>query len=135
MILAFRPHHFLCTVGFKGMGYSPYFVENYSQIVEALQNDEELPIQVIRGVDSICHACPHQSLGNCVVEEKIQNLDAHHGQILNLKPGDVLSWREAKQRLKDHMTLEAFHRACADCEWKSWGVCEKALKKLRAMSP
>lgn len=132
MILSFRPHHFLCTIGFKGMGYSPSFVENYSQIMRALQQDDELSIQVVVREDSICAACPHQSLGNCIVEEKIQTLDANHGQILNLQPGDILSWREAKQRLKHYMTLEAFHKACAVCEWKSWGVCEKALKKLHA---
>lgn len=115
------------------MGYSPHFVENYSQIVDALQKDEERPLQVVAGEDSICVACPHQSTKGCAVEEKIQGLDARHSQILNLKPGDVLSWREAQQRLKDHMTLENFHQACAGCEWKTLGVCEDALKKLRTI--
>jgi hypothetical protein len=132
MKIAFRPHHFLCTLGFRGSGYSPHFVKNYTQIVEALQRDEELPIQVIEGADSICAACPHQSIEGCAVEEKIQGLDARHAHILNLKAGGVLSWKEAQQRLKDHMTIEAFHHACAGCEWKAWGVCEIALRKLRA---
>lgn len=134
MKLSFRPHHFLCTIGFQGIGYSPHFVENYKKIVEAIQKDEELLIQVVVSEDSICSACPHQSTQGCAVEEKIQGLDARHAQILRLKQGDILSWREAKQRLKDHMTLDGFHQACSGCEWKALGVCESTLKKLRAMS-
>ena len=28
-MLEFRPHHFLCTLGFEGKGYSDEFVRNY----------------------------------------------------------------------------------------------------------
>ena len=115
------------------MGYSPYFVENYSQVVDTLYKNEDCSLQVVAADDSICKACPHQSIKGCAVEEKIQGLDARHSQILNLKPGDILSWKEAQQRLKDNMTLEAFHHACAGCEWKELGVCEAALSKLRAV--
>lgn len=115
------------------MGYSPHFVENYSQVVDILYKNEDYSLQVVTDEDSICKACPHQSVKGCAVEEKIQGLDARHGQILNLKPGDILSWKEAQQRLKDNMNLEAFHYACAGCEWKELGVCEAALRKLRAV--
>lgn len=131
MRLSFRPHHFLCTLGFQGMGYSPGFVENYAQIVKALQDNEELSIEVVAGRDSICNACPHQGMTGCETEEKIQSLDSRHSQILNIHPGDILSWREGKERLKERMTIDAFHGACEGCQWKDYGVCEKALKKLR----
>lgn len=134
MKITFRPHHFLCTLGFQGKGYSAPFVENYTQIVEALQKDEALPIQVVAEKDSICMACPHQSLRGCATEEKIEALDSRHSHILNLKPGDVLSWKEAQERLKENMTLEKFHHACAGCQWKALGVCETALKKLRVLT-
>ena len=132
MKISFRPHHFLCTLGFQGKGYSPDFVENYQHIVDAIQKDEELAIQVVACEDSICRACPHQGEKGCRVEEKIQELDARHAQILRLKQGDLLSWAEAKKRLKDDMTLDGFHQACSGCEWKALGICEAALKKLRA---
>lgn len=130
MKLSFRPHHFLCTLGFQGMGYSPGFIENYTDIVEALQDNEELPIEVVAGADSICWACPHQGGGVCTTEEKIKGLDARHAQILNINPGDVLTWRMGKGRLKEHMTMSAFHKACEGCQWKSQDVCEEALKTL-----
>lgn len=131
MKLSFRPHHFLCTLGFQGKGYSPKFVENYTQIAEALRENEELPIQVVSSSDSICGACPHQEEGVCTVEEKIQGLDARHSQILSIKPGDTLTWKMGQEYLKEKMTIEAFHHACQGCEWKSMGVCETALRKLR----
>ncbi|HUX80489.1 MAG TPA: DUF1284 domain-containing protein [Alphaproteobacteria bacterium] len=130
MKLSFRPHHFLCTLGFQGKGYSPEFIENYTQIVEALQENEELPIEVVVGADSICEACPHQEKGKCTTEEKIQKLDSHHSQILSIRSGDVMTWKRGKELLREHMTIEAFHKACEGCQWKSLGVCEDSLRKL-----
>ncbi|OJW47573.1 MAG: hypothetical protein BGO67_04295 [Alphaproteobacteria bacterium 41-28] len=130
MKFSFRPHHFLCTLGFQGMGYSPEFIENYTHIVEALQDNEELLIEVVAGADSICTACPHQGGGVCRTEDKIRGLDDRHAQVLGIVPGDVLSWKMGKNRLKENMTLDAFHKACEGCQWKSSGVCEEALQKL-----
>ncbi len=130
MTFSFRPHHFLCTLGFQGRGYSPSFIENYEKIAAALRHNEELPLRVVPTHDSICGACPHQKKGGCEKEDKIQRLDQQHSQILGLKMGETLSWRKAKERLKKHMTLDAFHHACAGCSWKSLGVCESALKEL-----
>jgi len=131
MNISFRPHHFLCTLGFQGKGYSPRFVENYRHIVSALQHNDSLPITIAPTNDSICKACPHQNQNACQKEEKIQELDKRHLEILNLKMGDVITWFEAKGRLQKHMTLKAFHRACAGCQWKVLGFCEQALRRLK----
>lgn len=135
MKVSFRPHHFLCTLGFQGVGYSPEFVQNYCHIVKALHENEELSIEVVPHVDSICDSCPHNERGLCKMEDKIQGLDARHAQVLGIAHGDILTWKEGKKRLKDKMTLEAFHRACTGCQWKDWGVCETALLKLRGEGP
>ncbi len=131
MKLSFRPHHFMCTLGFQGMGYSPEFIQNYTQLIQIIQENEDLPIEVVKNTDSICKPCPHRRGAKCRGEAKIQTLDARHSQILNIHPGDFLSWREAKARIKDHMTVEAFHEVCSGCEWKILGVCEKSLLKFR----
>lgn len=131
MIFSFRPHHFLCTLGFQGKGYSPGFIENYTVLVESLHQNEEIPLHVVEKGDSICQACPHLSHRGCEQEEKIQRLDTRHSHVLKIKPGDILTWREAKETLKKFMTLEAFHQACVGCQWKSLGVCERALRNLR----
>ncbi len=129
-MFSFRPHHFLCTLGFKGMGYSPVFVQNYNEIVKALHENEELLIHVVDQTDSICNACPHRRGELCDSHEKIQGLDARHANTLQLKAGDRISWRESKKRIKERMSLDKFHQVCEGCEWKSLGVCEAALKKL-----
>lgn len=131
MSFAFRPHHFLCTLGFQGKGYSPDFVENYGEIASALEKNPNLSIRVVESEDSICRACPHQTDRGCAEEDKISLLDGRHLQVLKIKGGEIFSWAHMKQRLKTHMTLEAFHRACAGCVWKSLGVCEAALRALR----
>lgn len=131
MRISFRPHHFLCTIAFEGMGYSPEFVKNYLAIAQALRADEELSLLVVTGADSVCQACPHKRGKACTKEETIQRLDSRHRDILGLNEGDVLTWKQGKEKLRDHMSLENFHFACEGCEWKSLGVCETALLKLR----
>lgn len=131
-MIHFRPHHFLCTLGFEGKGYSVSFIKNYKQIAKLLKGQEEELIQVVTGLDSVCNACPHQRTADqCHYQEKIDGLDKAHAEVLRLKEGEILSWKQAKERIKDHMTLEKFHQSCARCEWKGMGVCEQALRKLR----
>jgi len=134
MKLSFRPHHFLCTLGFQGKGFSPAFVENYSRIIKALKADDSLCLEVVTTGDSICQACPHREGTGCSQDEKIRKLDRNHAQILDLKAGDRLTWKEGQALLKEKMSLEAFHQACAGCSWKSLGMCEEALVRLHKSS-
>ncbi len=130
--LQFRPHHFQCTLGFEGKGYSPHFISNYQKIVDLITNDPHTPIQIINKLDSICSACPHQThQGFCQKQDFISRLDAAHAQILGLEDQQVITWFEAKKRIKQHMTIEKFHSACQGCPWKVYGMCEAALHALR----
>ena len=124
----FRPHHFLCTLCFQGKGYSPDFIRNYKDIVKNLA-DESL-IQVTEHTDSICAPCPHKRELKCASQEKIAALDKNHAEVLELESEEVLTWQEAKQRIKQHMTLEKFHKICAPCSWKEYGICEKILTEF-----
>ncbi len=134
-MLRFRPHHFLCTLGFEGKGYSNEFVRNYAAIAALLRETgaegDSTPIRVEPAADSICTPCPNRDGQGCLSGEKISKLDHAHAQILGLNSGDVLTWGEAKALIRERMSLEAFHSACAPCSWKSLGVCETALKRLR----
>lgn len=140
-MLKFRPHHFLCTLAFEGKGYSDEFVRNFSEIVKQLQSSsppsslekvgDESEIQVVDVADSICMPCPNREGSGCVSREKISQLDKEHAFILGFKPGDQLTWGEAKKLLAQKMQMEDFNRACAPCSWKTMGVCEGALKKLK----
>ena len=133
-MLKFRPHHFLCTLGFQGKGYSPGFVANFQPIADRLRGpggDDE-PIEVVERTDSICQPCPNRTEENCSSEAKIRSLDASHQALLDLRAGEVLTWGEAQARIAERVTPAAFHEACAPCAWRTLGVCEAALQELRA---
>ncbi len=134
MRIKFRPHHFLCTLGFEGKGYSLGFVKNYLNIVKKLKGPggDALSITVVESVsDDVCQACPLNEATQCASETKVQTLDKAHQEILQLETGQTLTWGEAKQRLTELMTLDKFHKACGPCGWKKYGVCEKHLAALQ----
>lgn len=139
MKIQFRPHHFLCTFCFQGNGYSNKFIENYKNIISLLNSEQgdETKIDVVNVTDSICSACPHKKQTLCHDEIKTQELDAAHATALNLHNGDVITWREAQERIVKNISPEKFHEICATCSWKSLGICEKQLKvkKRRIENP
>jgi hypothetical protein len=132
-MLEFRPHHFLCTVGFLGKGYSPEFVANYTEIANRLRKPggDAIRIRVTAVTDSICSACPSKMGDECETQEKIDLLDGAHARVLGIRGGDELTWGEAKTKIVEKFTLEKFHAACEPCSWKAMGVCEIALSDLK----
>jgi hypothetical protein len=139
----FRPHHFLCTVGFQGKGYSPDFEKNYAQISLLLKGagfeagykestvGNSVKIKVVERTDSICGPCPSKRGDLCETQEKIDRLDRAHAAVLGVKAGDQLSWGEAKARIAEKFSLEKFNAACESCSWKPMGVCQTALLELK----
>jgi hypothetical protein len=119
----------MCTLSFQGKGYSAAFVNNYQQIVNALTDSTQ--IEVVHYTDDICSPCPHKRESNCVKQEKIALLDEQHQKALNLTQ-NTLSWKDAKNLIKQNMTLEKFHHMCSPCEWKKYGMCEQALTDFLA---
>lgn len=129
MEITFRPHHFLCALCFQGKGYSPLFIANFQTIMDKLNSPggDATVIQVTTHTDSICAPCPNRIGRHCATEEKIAVLDHAHTDALQLKTETILTWGEAKQRIKEKMTLESFHQICATCSWKQYGICESVL--------
>lgn len=130
--LYFRPHHFLCTLSFRGKGYSLGFVKNYKKIVAQINDDEDTTIEVVEYMDDICSPCPNK-LDNklCKIQNKILQLDSRHSKILDIKPGTRLSWKQAKTLIKNKMSIDKFHFACNGCQWKQYGLCEASLRELQ----
>ena len=130
-MICFRPHHFMCTLSFRGKGYSLGFVKNYKKIVAKLNSNEDTIIEVAEYMDNICALCPNKLDDTiCKIQDKILRLDKNHAEILDIKPGDRLSWKEAKQRIKAKMSIQKFDNACNGCQWKSYGLCEISLRAL-----
>lgn len=130
--LTFRPHHFICTLGFQGDGYSPLFVDNYQGIVKALTDTPHTLISIQDGLDSICQACPHQLPQNrCDQQNLIQTLDHNHSHALDLEGVSAITWADAKQRIKENISPSLLEVICQGCQWLSYGWCKNALVKLK----
>lgn len=128
--MKFRPHHFLCALGFEGKGYSSVFIDNFTQLVARLKEagGDNTVIEVEFANDDICVPCPNRQGDKCASQEKIDRLDKAHARALDLNPPHNLTWGEAKQRIREKMTLEKFHSICTPCEWKKMGICEAHLR-------
>lgn len=131
----YRPHHFLCSLGFEGKGYSDGFTANMTAIVIGrlrAEGGEATVIEVVAAADDICAPCPRRRGEGCEAQGRIDRLDAAHAFALNLAPGDRLTWGEAKARIRASVPSGSLRRLCAGCEWEPLGLCEAALARLHA---
>lgn len=136
--LYFRPHHFLCALGFQGKGYSDAFTDNMAALVDGKLRAEgggEIAVEVTAMTDSICAPCPHRSGVLCKSQDRIAALDRRHARALKLAPGDRLLWAEALERIRENVAPGDLSRLCAGCQWLEGGMCEAALVALHAEEP
>ncbi len=131
-MIRFRPHHFLCSLGFEGKGYSPDFTTNMEAIVMGRLRAEQgaaAVIEVVGQADSLCAPCPHRRGEGCRQQAKIDALDAAHAAALGLAPGDRLTWGEALERMRC-LVPDDLAQICAGCSWHDAGMCSAALSRL-----
>ena len=133
--LRYRPHHFLCSLGFQGKGYSDAFTANMSAIVMGrlrTPTGDATLIDVVGAADDICAPCPKRRGKLCTSQDKINLLDRAHAAALNLAPRERLSWADAKARIRANVAPGSLKTLCAGCEWEPYGMCEAALARLHA---
>lgn len=129
----YRPHHFLCSLGFQGKGYSESFTANMTAIVMGrlrATNGDDTVIEVVGATDDICAPCPKRRGRLCSNQDKIKTLDRAHAAALHLAPHERLTWGAAKERIRANVPPGSLKVLCAGCEWEPYGMCEDALKKL-----
>ncbi|MGR3762685.1 DUF1284 domain-containing protein [Rossellomorea sp. NS-SX7] len=131
-----RGHHLLCTHGFKGMGYSPEFVEVMTEIVEDIRNEEaDFPIQVVQGFDYACQACPHRGKTECIKSpdsnEHVLSMDGKVISHLGLSPGETYMKSDLVQRTAENVSPEDLEYLCEGCSWLEYGVCKNGIQELR----
>lgn len=131
--ITFRPHHFLCSLGYQGKGYDDAFTANMDRIVtEGLHQDggDDIAITVTRQADSICGPCPHRRGQGCASQDQIDKLDARHAERLDLFDGETLTWGAAKERIAAVVNKGDLSQLCEGCQWLELGLCEDALARL-----
>ncbi len=131
--IRYRPHHFLCSLGFEGKGYSPEFAANMTAIVmgqlRAKGGDDTL-IEVVPATDDICTPCPKRRGTLCTKQTKIDRLDTAHAAALGLTAGDRLTWGDAQARIRANVQPGDLSTLCKGCSWQVFGMCEAALQRL-----
>ncbi|MCA1056019.1 DUF1284 domain-containing protein [Rossellomorea aquimaris] len=131
-----RGHHLLCTHGFKGMGYSPDFVDVMTGIVADMRNEEtDFPIQVVQGFDDACQACPHKGSTQCSKSEDsnghVLSMDGKVISHLGLSAGGVYMKSELLQRTAERVRPGDLDYLCEGCSWLEFGVCKEGIGNLR----
>ena len=129
----YRPHHFLCSLGFEGKGYSGDFVENMSEIIDGRLRAKDgnlVEIEVVGATDDICGPCPKRRGTLCESQNQIATLDARHARALGLFVGTRIDWAEAKRRIRKRVPPGSLKTLCAGCQWLELGMCERALSRL-----
>ncbi|MDD9716616.1 DUF1284 domain-containing protein [Dinoroseobacter sp. PD6] len=132
-MIRFRPHHFLCALGFEGKGYSDRFTANMHEIVVTrlrAPGGDATEISVTAHTDAICAPCPKRRGRLCVDQGKIARLDRAHGTALDLAAGEVITWGQAQDRMA-RLVPDDLDRICAGCRWLEMGMCKAALARLR----
>ncbi|PRX35338.1 hypothetical protein SAMN05216257_102184 [Meinhardsimonia xiamenensis] len=131
--IRFRPHHFICALGYRGKGYSRAFTENMDALVvrrlRAAGGEAEV-IEVVGLADDICAPCPRRRGRLCEVQPAIARLDDAHARALRLQVGDRLTWGEALERIRANVPPGGLKALCAGCQWLELGLCEAALRAL-----
>ncbi|GIM46852.1 hypothetical protein DNHGIG_24010 [Collibacillus ludicampi] len=128
-----RGHHILCVHGFQGMGYSPEFVKNMTEIVEEIRNNQmNFPIQVISGLDDVCDKCPNKGDGFCkAFDDHVKELDQRIMEHIGLTHGDLFDKAKLLRLTAEKVEPDDLDVLCAGCSWLSYGVCKEGIKKLK----
>jgi hypothetical protein len=133
MTIRLRPHRVLCSIGFEGEGYDDAFLANMSRVVDGqlrAPGGEDQVVRITGEADAICAPCPQRRGSGCVKQAVIDRIDARHGEILGLAPGDVTTWGDCLERARERVAPEALDHLCEGCRWLPRGMCKAALAAL-----
>jgi hypothetical protein len=131
-----RAHHLICLLGFRGLGYSPEFLQDMTKIVFELLSCPETLIEVVYGPDDICTPCPFLKDGGCHEEgthseEITKKRDRAVMMRLGLVSGEKVTWYAVEQRIRSSISLQDLEQICQDCRWLPLGYCVAGLERLR----
>ena len=136
MNMTLRGHHLLCVHGFRGMGYSPKFVERMWEIVEQIRNDEaDFAIRVVAALDDSCSACPHNGGTVCLASqnanEHVLSMDHKVLHKLGLRDGNTYTKSERVRLVATLVEPDDLDQLCEGCSWLRYGVCKEGITELR----
>lgn len=124
-----RGHHLFCLLGYRGMGYSPEYVENMTRLHQTLRENPKIKIQLVKGPDQLCEKYPNSGVYHCQ-EDNIYERDAVILEKLGLKLGQIVNWEDIELLIRTYIIPSDIQRVCKSCSWRSYGVCEEGIQEI-----
>ncbi|MDB5100916.1 MAG: hypothetical protein JWM80_5337 [Cyanobacteria bacterium RYN_339] len=117
-MIALRGHHFLCTLHYRGAGYSTDFTDNFTALCDGVRAAGAVDVEVAAMADPICTACPSlQPDGqSCQYQESIMRRDHALLDAMGWEPGRVMSLDDAHWAVLARRE-ELMGQVCVGCEW------------------
>lgn len=126
-MIELRPHHGLCIQQYIGKGFNENFTDGIQDVIMGLQKNQNQLIQLVCTPDEVCKNCPENYKGKCHSGQSIVLYDKKCLELCELRNGQVVTWKEYRQLLKDKIISTGLLSAvCVDCEWIS--ICENQGK-------
>ena len=114
-MIRLRPHHGMCLLNFRGMGYSPEFTEKMTAVSELLRREPETAVSVSDGADDLCSVCPHCVNGKCTSDNPAV-FDRRVSEAAGVHAGDVVTWKDFSGKT-EVLNRTALKEICAGCRW------------------
>ena len=122
-----RPHHLLCTQGYRGSGYSEAFVKHMDQVTARLRSEDATPVELVFSTDTLCSCCPNMlGTDHCTDNEKVKRFDAKVVSYFHLEEKTYI-YQDLVKEIRRQMTPEIMDDICSDCGWYSVSACKEAM--------
>ncbi len=130
----FRVHHILCTVLYRGEGYSGAFCENMTEQTNALRVQPDELLLLVTDADDICARCPNKTADDGCGQDgnRVKDKDKSLLQRLALSEGENYTYRELLGRALEMLDAAAFLESCGNCRWYRQGLCSYEQWKQEA---
>jgi uncharacterized protein len=124
-----RGHHLFCLLGYRGMGYSPEYVENMTRLHQTLREHPKTKIQLVLGPDQLCEKYPNSGVYHCE-DNSIYERDAAILEKLGLTLGQIVNWEDIELQIRSYIVPSDLEHICKSCSWRSYGVCEEGIQEI-----
>jgi hypothetical protein len=116
--VSLRGHHFLCTLHYRGAGYSAHFTDNFTSLCEDARARDTSTVEVAEFADGICSACPSLQADeqSCEYQASIMRRDGALLTAMGWQPGQVMSLEQAHWDVLARRE-ELMKVVCPGCEW------------------
>lgn len=130
-MLEIRPHHLLCTAGYRGINYNPESADNWAKIINNLKTNPNVNFRMVMGEDSLCLSCKHsQKNGGSCDKNFVKQLDDKVKNLLGIEEGLSYSFKNIQEKLLKIINFQKHETICKDCGWWKKGLCHDTFEKI-----